>query len=78
MRIRPFSSKCGGKGSKNKWDNWELLRTKPVGFRSYVRAKYQLKSLALKLYDFLGNLNELRFEKIICQKSVSGIHKRTD
>ena len=75
MRIRPFPSKCGGKGSKNKWDNWGLLRTKPVGFEFYVRVKYQLKSFAPKLDDFLGNPNELRFEKNNMQNSVSGINK---
>ena len=73
LRIRP--SNCSGKGSKNKWDNWGLLRTKPVGFKSYVRVKYQLKSFAPKLDDFLGNPNELRFKKIICKNSVSGINK---
>ena len=62
--TRPLPSECGGKGSKNKWDNWGLLRTTPVGFRSYVRAKYQLKSFAPKLDDFLGNPSELGFEKM--------------
>ena len=60
LRIRPFPSE----GSKNKWDNWGLLRTKPVGFKSFVRVKYQLKSFAPKLDDFLGNPNELGFEKL--------------